>query len=96
MREVVGDRAAGQVGARVAGGAVGRKTIRVIAEARGIDAAELDREVGRAAVVGRVEPVRLAASVGAHLDDLHARTDQPVDDRLARRTGLGRGEHDDA
>ena len=52
----------------------GHEAIRVIAEALGVDALELDREVSGAAVVGGIEPVGFSAGAIADLNHLHIHT----------------------
>ena len=49
-------------------GLLRREAVRIVAEAHRVHALELDREVGRAAVVLRIEAVRLAAGRRADLD----------------------------
>src|SRR5690606_12925918 len=49
----------------------GYEAVRVITEALGIDALELDREVGGAAIVGGIEPVGFAAGAIADLNHLN-------------------------
>src|SRR5690606_28156050 len=84
----------GAAGEGLAEGIVGRReAVAVVAEALVVESLELDAEVGRAAVVGRVEAERLAAGRRADEDDLDADPAQAVDDRLARGAGVGAGEH---
>ena len=73
-----------------------REAVGVVAEVRGIDAAEFDREVGGAAIVLRIEAVGLATGGGADLDHLHVDAAQAVDDRLAGRAGVRTGQHEHA
>jgi hypothetical protein len=83
--------------AEIVGHAQGRgEAVGVVAEAEEVHALELDREVGGAAVVLRIEAVGLAA--GGAADQVHrdARAAQAVDDRLARRAGVAAGEHEHA
>src|SRR5690606_32061641 len=61
-----------------------REPVGIVAIVLGILTLELNREIGRAAVVARIEAVRLAASPRADLVDLDTDTAQAVDDRFAR------------
>ena len=89
MREVVLHHATGQlvVRARARWRCGSRhKSIGIAAETTSVDALELDAEVGGAAVILRIEAVRLAAGCGADLDHLDSHALQAVHDRLAGGT----------
>src|SRR5688572_27489072 len=96
--EVVSDRAPLPRDTRASGSRriTWREAIRVVAEAGGIDAFELDREVRGPAVVFGIEAVRLAARRRSDLDDLQADAAQPIDDRLAGRARRSTRQHVDA
>src|SRR5882672_8655071 len=89
LAEIVGDRTARYERTDRAGGILRRESVAVVAEARRIDAAELDREIGRAAIVVGVEAIGLAAGRRTDFDHIDADAAQAVDDRFARRAGAG-------
>src|SRR5690606_40587186 len=62
-----------------------RESVRIFGETLLVHGLELDREIRRAAVVGRIEAVGFAAGRAADLNDLDVDAAQRVDDRLARR-----------
>ena len=68
MRKVVGNLTAEQNRAAVA--STRTEAVRIVAETVGIDAFELDREVRRAAIVRRIEPIRFPAGGGSDLEYL--------------------------
>ena len=75
MSEIISDRATRYRHTHVGGKAVGwREAIGKVAKADVIRAFELDAEIRSAAVVLRIKTIRLAASSGSNLDDLHIDT----------------------
>ena len=93
MREVVPHRATRQRrgDAAIHSRVVGEEPIRVVPKPLGIHAAELNRKIRGAAVVERIEAIRLAAGGRADLNHLDVRSAQAVDNIRVRVVGdIGR------
>src|SRR5579863_7973546 len=92
MSEIIGDRTAGQHGARQHTRVLRRESIRIVAEPLCIVALKLDREIGGTAIVLRIEAVWFAAGGGADLNRVDIDAVETVDDGLAGRTRTWPGE----